>query len=470
MIVLVTSLIMSFDLAQRPLAEPSLFAEHRERLLKRMRDGGAKGAILLFGFPEISRPLTDFETHFRQESYIYWLCGADEPDCAVYVDIQSGKTTLFYPDIPEEYAVWQGELPTIEGVKAKFGVDEVILLPKLPEFLNEKKPEVLHTLEPLVRKELIQGVDIPMDFKVAFEAMNEERQIKSEAEIKLIQYACDVNCEAFADVLKTLKTCKYDMDVVGVLQKRCCSAFCYYHAFSPIVSPGKAAATLHLSPACRPIKDGDLVLIDAGCEYLCYAADNTRTFPANGKFSDDQRAVYQAVLDTQKAVIAAAKPGVPWPDMARLSAKVMAEGLLKAGLFQNGTPEEIVNSGAMAVFYPHGLGHGMGLDCHEVGGWEPGHQRPDENHVRCLRMGRTLEPGIVVTVEPGCYFIPILYEKAFKNPDIAKYINKDVCLRFRETVGGIRIEDDILITKDGNRNLSHIPKEIDEIEKIMASH
>ncbi|OHT02117.1 Xaa-Pro dipeptidase [Tritrichomonas foetus] len=457
---------MTVDLDNRPRANPQMWVDNRKRMVKRFADAGCKGALLLTGFGEMSRPLSDFETHFRQESYFYWVCGADVADCAVYVDIATGHTTLFYPDLPADLAIWAGPLPTLDQIKAKFLVDDVRTTPTLPAFLNEKKPEKIYSLEPTLRRELIKGVDIPFDFQAALEAIGEERQLKSEEELKLIQYACDINALSFDDVFRQTKVGMYDMEVEGVIQKRCISHYCRLHAFAPIVSSGHSCATLHRQPNCEKILDGQLVLVDAGCEYLCYAADNTRTFPANGKFTADQRAVYQAVLDTQKAVIAAAKPGVPWPDMARLSARVMAEGLIKAGLFQNGTAEEIVNSGALAVFYPHGLGHGMGLDCHECSGWKT--PRPDENHVRCLRMGRTLEPGIVVTVEPGCYFIPLLYEAAFNDPAKSKYINKEVCLRFRDTVGGIRIEDDILITKDGNRNLSSIPKEIDEIEAIMA--
>jgi Xaa-Pro dipeptidase len=146
----------------------------------------------------------------------------------------------------------------------------------------------------------------------------------------------------------------------------------------------------------------------------------------------------------------------------------MAAGLLKAGLFKDGTPEAIVASGALEAFFPHGLGHGMGIDVHEIAGWEPGVAKPDEFHVRKLRTGRTLAPGIIVTVEPGCYFVPKLYRPAIENPATGQFIVAEVAERFRQTVGGVRIEDDILITQDGNVDLSRIPKEIADIEALMA--
>ena len=211
----------------------------------------------------------------------------------------------------------------------------------------------------------------------------------------------------------------------------------------------------------------NIVLVDTGCEYNCYAADNTRTFPANGKFTKDQRDVYWAVLETNKYVIDNAGPMIYWPDLAYESAKEMAEKLMMIGLFQNGTVDDIVDSGALAVFYPHGLGHGMGLDCHEIGGWRKGTDRGNQPHSSFVRYGRLLKPGVVITVEPGCYFIKPLYEKAFEDPKISKYINREVCERLAKNVGGVRIEDDILITKTGCKVLSSIPKEIDDIENLM---
>jgi Xaa-Pro dipeptidase len=375
---------------------------------------------------------------------------------------------LFYPNLPPSLEIWMGPLPTLADLKATYGVDSVLYIEEIPNFLSTKGPAQLFGIEPTYRPSLVGTAAIPVDFEAAVTAIGEERQFKSAEEIKLIQYACDVNSDAFFQMFKSAQVGKFAFNLEAVLQHKYIDGYCRLNAFPTIVCTGEKCATLHYHTNDRQIVDGDLVLVDAGCEYLCYAADNTRTFPANGKFSADQRAVYQAVLDAHNAVIAAAKPGVPWPEMATLAARVMAAGLIKAGLFKEGTAEEIVSSGALEAFFPHGLGHGMGLDCHEIAGWEKGVEIPDEPHVRKLRTGRVLAPGIVVTVEPGCYFVPKLYQAAIANPATGKYINAEVAERLRTTVGGVRIEDDILITEDGNRNLSRIPKEIDDLEALLA--
>jgi Xaa-Pro dipeptidase len=458
---------ITVDVDSRPGLNPALFADNRARAVKRLTAGGAAGGLLVFGLPEPSRPLCDFEPTFRQESCFFWLTGLNDPDCAVYVSLATGVATLFYPNLPPSLEIWMGPLPTLADLKAKYGVDAVLYLEALTEFLTAEKPATVYSLEPTFRASLVKA-PISLDFSAALVAIGEERQLKSAEELKLIQYACDVNSDAFYYALKGARPGLWAHQVEAILQHKYIDAYCRCNAFPTIVCTGEKCATLHYHSNDRKLGDGELVLVDAGCEYLCYAADNTRTFPANGRFSPDQHLVYQAVLDAHNAVVAAAKPGVSWPEMGRLSARVMAAGLLRAGLFKDGTPEEIVASGALEAFFPHGLGHGMGLDCHEIAGWEPGVERPDEFHVRRLRMGRTLVPGIVVTVEPGCYFVPKLYQAAIEDPKTGRFINAEVAERFRQTVGGVRIEDDLLITADGNRNLSHIPKEIADIEALMA--
>ena len=457
-------IVMSLDRDNRPVPTKEMFAYNRAQVLKRLEAANADGAILMFGFPEPGRPLTDYDPKFRQESYFWYMTGVNEPECACYIDIKTGHTVLFYPLIDEEMVIWAGEQPTLADIKETYGFDEVLLNTEIKAYVDKMKPSTLHTaVESLVRG------DFKVTSELLLDAIGEQRQIKSKDELVLMRYVAAINNEAYRRVLKTLKPNLYEYQVEAEMQNIYCGYYCMYPPFQITVCSGPLCAILHYHKKTRKIQDGDLVLIDSGSEYEMYCSDNTRTFPANGKFNEDQKLVYNAVLEAQKAVINNAKPGVPWQDMAILSAKVMAENLVKAGLLV-GSPDEIVEKGVMAVFFPHGLGHGMGLDVHEVAGWPKGVQRPDKPHLNRLRMGRVLEPGIVVTVEPGCYFIPSLFNKALEDPVQSKYINKEVCLRMQKTVGGVRIEDDILITENGCENLSAaIPKEIDEIEKLMAA-
>jgi Xaa-Pro dipeptidase len=416
----------------------------------------------MFGFREPGRILTDYDPLFRQESYFWYMTGVNVPDCAVYIDIATGKSTLFYPDIAEEMAIWAGTQPPLEAVREKYGFDEILLFQNLGDFVGRQNPVNAYTLA----KELIVG-DFSGDCELLVEVIGEQRQIKSEGELRLMRYSAAINDRAYRRVLGALRPGLYEFQVEAELQYEYVGHYCMYPPFQVTVCSGELCAILHYHVKTRKIEDGDLVLIDTGGEYEMYCADNTRTFPANGRFSADQRLIYTAVLEAQKAVIEAAKPGVKWTDMAILSATVMAQYLVKSGLLI-GEPDILVEKGVMAVFYPHGLGHGMGLDVHEVAGWPKGVERPNRPHLSRLRFGRVLEPGMVLTVEPGCYFIPLLYEAALADPEQSKFINRDVCLRMRKSVGGVRIEDDILITETGCENLSAaIPKEIDEIEALM---
>ena len=449
----------------RPHPKPSMFAHHRALTVAECKKRGLEGIILVYGLPEPTRPHCDFEPVFRQESCFYWLTGVNEADCALLIEIATGKEILFYPQIPEDSIIWSGELPSIDDLKKKYGFENILLMPTLEETLKQYNGQKIHSFPETC---LLKGHDEQLDKNEVIDVVGNLRQIKDDDEMVLIKYACHVNSEAVKEVFKQVHPEMFEHQVEAILAKNYIDNYCRCYAFSTIVCSGELCSILHYHHNTRLIKDGELVLVDTGCEYNCYAADNTRTFPANGKFTDDQKMVYQAVLDCHKYVIEHAKPGVFWPDLAYDSAKVMAAGLLKGGLFQNGTVDEIVDSGALAVFYPHGLGHGMGLDCHEIAGWPRGSVRGSKPHHSFVRMGRTLEKGIVVTDEPGCYFIRPLYEEAFKNEKINKYINKEVCERLRKNVGGVRIEDDLYITENGCEVLSNIPKEIADIEAMMA--
>ena len=242
-----------------------------------------------------------------------------------------------------------------------------------------------------------------------------------------------------------------------------------FQAYTPIFAVGRNGSVLHYvaNNSQFPNNPSDMLLVDAGCEFSCYASDVTRTYPINGKFEGEYKIIYQIVLESQEAVLKSLKSGVEWEDMHRLAERVILDGLIRAGIV-HGDYEEMIKSHISALFFPHGLGHLIGLDVHDVGGYPPGVERIPEPAIRYLRMRRTLKTNMVVTVEPGLYFIDQILDKALKDPKIAKFLDLAVLDKFRH-IGGVRIEDDVLILENGIKILTReIPKSIEDIEKVMS--
>jgi len=221
-------------------------------------------------------------------------------------------------------------------------------------------------------------------------------------------------------------------------------------------------------PNSKEIKDGDMCLFDMGAEYCCYTSDITCSFPANGKFTAKQRLIYEAVLSASRAVFTALKPGVSWKDMHLLAERKALEAL-KAGGLLTGEVDDMMKNRLGAVFMPHGLGHFLGLDVHDVHGYpEGGIERSTEPGLRSLRTARVMEPRMVLTIEPGIYFGDYNIDTALANPEQSRFLVPDVINQYRG-FGGVRIEDDVVVTDDGMELLTDVPRTVEEIEKLMAS-
>lgn len=208
-----------------------------------------------------------------------------------------------------------------------------------------------------------------------------------------------------------------------------------------------------------------MCLFDMGSEYYCYTSDITCSFPANGKFTNKQKGIYEAVYKSSRAVMKAVKPGVSWVDMHLLADRVQLEALKELGLVK-GDIDEMMKVRLGAVFMPHGLGHFLGIDTHDVGGYPQGCERIDKPGLRSLRTVRTLENRMVLTIEPGIYFIDVLLDAALNNPEQSKFLVRELVDQYRG-FGGVRIEDDIAITEDGMELLTCVPRTVEEIEAIM---
>ncbi|XP_029165515.1 xaa-Pro dipeptidase isoform X1 [Nylanderia fulva] len=473
-----------FSRHQETLKVPmSLFRDNRQRLISRLRaknEVSAAGAfVLLQGGVDVPFNDTDVNWPFRQESFFQWCFAVEEPGCYGALDLDNGLSILFVPRLPSEYAIWEGKLHTLDELKERYGVDETYYTDEIARVLKEKRARLLLTLSGrnsdsglLTRETIFDGIDeFKVNNSILYPEICECRVIKSPEEIEVLRYVCKISSEAHKTIMRSMRP--------GIPEYTAESWFlnyvystggCRHVSYTCICGSGHNSSILHYGHAGAPnnkvIQDGDMCLFDMGGNYCGYAADITCSFPANGKFTKDQKLIYNAVLKARNAVIAAAKPGVAWTDMHLLANRVMLTSLKEGGLLV-GDVEDMMKAGLNELFQPHGLGHLLGLDVHDVGGYLSGHpERSNQAGLRKLRTARTLLAGMVLTVEPGCYFIDCLLDAALANPEQSKFLVREQLQRFRG-FGGVRIEDDVLITENGVENMTDVPRTVEEIEEYM---
>uniref|UniRef100_A0A3Q1HE09 Xaa-Pro dipeptidase n=1 Tax=Anabas testudineus TaxID=64144 RepID=A0A3Q1HE09_ANATE len=453
----------------------ALFAENRGRLCRELKakDGVVpQSVVVLQGGEQKQRYCTDTDLVFRQESFFHWAFGVTEPDCFGAIDVGSGKSMLFVPKLPESYATWMGEIFPKEHFKDKYAVDEV-------HYTCDVSLSVLVFTRgqntdsgSICREASFEGISqFQVNNTLLHPVIVECRLIKTDMELEVLRYTNRISSEAHKVVMKNVKPGKKEYEMESLFQHYCYTKGGMRHtSYTCICGTGHNSSVLHYGHAGAPndktIMDGDMCLFDMGGEYYCYTSDITCSFPANGKFTPDQRAVYEAVFKSSRAVMAAIKPGVKWTDMHRLTDRVHLEELVKIGIL-SGSVEDMLKVHLGSVFMPHGLGHLLGIDVHDVGGYPEGVERVDEPGLRSLRMGRLVKERMVLTVEPGIYFINHLLDQALANPAQSCFINNEVLARFRG-FGGVRIEDDIAVTADGVELLTCVPRTVEEIEAFMA--
>lgn len=471
----------SFQLGPDSLSVPvSLHATNRARLCQRLKEKAVpeRSIVVLEGGEQLTRYDTDTEAVFRQESFFHWTFGVLESDCFGAVEIDSGKAILFIPRFPNEYVVWKGIIYPPEHFKEKYEVDEVFYTDEIADVLEKKEPSVLLTLygqnsdsDLFCREAAFDGIGrFKVNKEVLFPQIVECRVIKTKQELEVLRYVNRVSSEAHKKVMKKIKPNMVEFQLESMFLHYCYSrGGCRHSSYTCIGGSGPNCAILHYghagAPNDRTILNGDMCLFDMGGEYYCYTSDITCSFPVNGKFTDKQRKIYEAVLGASRAVMAQVKPGVSWPDMHRLANRKQLEALKEIGILK-GDVDEMIKVHLGAVFFPHGLGHFMGLDVHDVGGYPEGTERIDEPGIRSLRTARILEENMVLTIEPGIYFIDPVLDGALNNPEQAVFINADVLQEYRG-FGGVRIEDDIIVTADGMELMTQVPRTVEEIEAHM---
>lgn len=508
-----------FSVGPKSLRVPvSLFAENRARLCaevqRRLLESGeasSPGIALFQGGASSPRHDTDHEDLFRQESFFAWAFGVREPGFFGAINLESGEATLFCPRLPSEYGVWMGAVEAPPSFASRYGVHRCLFVDELPSFFAGA---------PLIR--LLVGTNsdsgktsVPASFpgleslpcdtgSTLHDACCALRSVKTPAEIAVLRYAAKVSSEAHVSVMRLAQpgTCEYELEA-SFLHHVYAFGGCRHVSYTCICAAGPHASVLHYgalsffyyfffltfffssghagAPNDGVLSAGQLVLLDMGAEYCCYGADITRTFPCGGTFSPDASMVYNAVLSAQDYVFAAIRPGVEWSSCHRIAEAALLRGLTSGGLLR-GTAEAQAAARLGAVFMPHGLGHLLGIDTHDVGGYPNGTPRIEEPGIRSLRMNRPLLAGMVLTVEPGCYFIGQLLDGVLNDPTQSALIDWDALeargfyTRPRGGAaagmvggfGGVRLEDDIVVTATGFENLTACPRTVAEVEAVMA--
>jgi len=442
------------------------------------------GLLLFVGNVEAPMNYLHNTYPFRQDSSFRYFFGLDEPKLAGLIDAQSGATTLFgiEPDVDD--IVWEGPLPSLAERGARAGIERVRPYSELAVVLAEARAagRRVHYLLPyrgetqieLARLTSAQPSDVNGSYSAELtRAVVALREIKGPEEIAEMEAALAVTREMHIAAMRTSRPGVVEHEVVGIMEgimRRRDWQLAYPVIFS------RRGEVLHNHRHDQVLETGDLVVNDTGCTSGGgYASDITRTIPVGGKFTERQRALYDTVLAMQLAAIDALRAGVRYFDVHKLSARVMVERMTALGFFR-GDADEIVNSGAYAIAFPHGLGHQIGMDVHDMEGlgedlvgYGDELERSPLFGLGYLRLGKTLKAGMVLTVEPGIYFIPALIDAWRAEGKFYQYIDYAKFDEYRD-FGGIRIEDNVLVTETGSRVLGEpIPKSADEVEAIMAA-
>ena len=456
------------------------YIERRRQLMEAM----GSGLNLFLGHDESPMNYADNPYPFRQDSSFLYYFGIDSPGLAGLIDVDSDTASLFGDDASLEEIVWTGPQPTLAELGAKVGVADCQPLSKLEvvvgegtdmgrsvHFLPPSRAEAILKTETLLK---IPSSDVAQCVsRELIRAVVEQRLLKTDEEVTEIEKALAVAADMHVLAMRMSRPGMKEQEVVGAIDGLV-SSHGSALAFPIIFS--KHGEVLHNHKHGNTLETGDLVILDAGANSQThYASDITRSFPIGAPFDDRQKQVYETVLRAQMDSIAAVEPETRFEDVHLLACKRLTEGLQELGLMK-GSVEESVTAGAHALFFPHGLGHMMGLDVHDMEGlsedlvgYGDEAERSPQFGRRSLRLARALKPSFVVTIEPGLYFIPDLidqWREENRHPDFIEYENLDSWKDF----GGVRIEDDVLVTADGHRVLGEpIPKTVEDVEKLTAT-
>ena len=472
-----------------------LYTTNRNKVIQALRQTLSKDGqdhdhiVFLKGGCSLTRNDSDHEPIFRQESFFHYLFGVREPDHYGLIYLKSGKSKLFTPRLSRDYATIMGHIPTLDEIKNTYLVDDVsfedTMETELADFCSAvpgRKILLLYGKNTdsgnFCKAPEFQSEEIIVDTATLFPILCECRVTKSQMELDLIRHCTEITSLAHVFTMKHMKPGMMEYQGESLFRHYTYYNFGARHVgYTSICGCGPNAAVLHYghsgAPNDRQIQDGDISLFDMGAEYFCYGSDVTCSFPvsSSGKFTPRQKAVYEGVLNAQRKVIDMLKPGVSWVDCHKAAEAEILKAMIDLGIVIPGSSsiEHLVEIRLGAVFMPHGLGHLIGIDTHDVGGYLPGHEeRIQQPGLRSLRTARKIMEGMTLTVEPGCYFINHLIDEAIKEgSEHAQFLNATILESFRG-FGGVRLEDVVAVTKSGCENYTLCPRTIAEVESVMA--
>ena len=469
-----------FCIIKRIMFSKDTYIKRRQELKQLV----GEGVIILFGNNEspANYPANAYAPMRQDSSFLYYF-GQHRDGLVGVIDIDNDTEMLFGDDIDVEDIVWMGFTPSVADLAAEVGVTKTAPMRALAAYLSPL-PSKIHFLPPYRFDTKIQIMDLlgihPSKQKEAaslplIKAVVKMRATKSAEEIEAIEKACDVGYAMHTTAQLLIRPGITERFIAGQVDG-IARSLAQGNSFATIFS--QHGEIMHGNPSDAKLEDGRLVLCDAGCELDDYSSDHTRTMPVNGKFTQRQLEIYKIVEACHDYVLNVAKPGVKYMDVHFAVCRLMTEHLKELGLMKGNT-DEAVAAGAHAMFLPHGLGHMMGMDVHDMEGLgqiyvgfdEETRPNLEQFGTNCLRMGRKLEEGFVMTDEPGIYFIPALIDEWKAKGHCREFLNYEMLETYKD-FGGIRIEDDILITKEGCRFLGtkRIPYHPEELEAFMANN
>lgn len=428
------------------------------RRRKRLMDMMGSETVAIIPTAPVSVRNRDVEFPYRPDSDFYYLTGYAEPEAVMVLvpDRHHGEYVLFCRERDEKMETWNGRRAGLEGACEIFGANDAFPIEDLDDILPgllEDKERIFYTMGNdavfdqrvlgwvnQVRKRARTGVNAPDEFIALNHLLHEMRLFKSKAEISIMKKAARISASAHKRAMRATRPGMMEYQVEAELLHEFMSHGARSPAYPSIVGSGENSCILHYTENTGELKDGDMLLIDAGAEYEGYASDISRTFPVNGRFSREQQQIYELVLEANLAAIAEVRPGNHWNDPHDAAVRILTEGLLSLGILK-GKLNTLIKEQAYTSYFMHRTGHWLGMDVHDVGDY------------KLEGEWRKLEAGMVTTIEPGLYFQP----------------HRGLAKKWWHI--GVRIEDDVVVTRDGNEVLSRdVPKTVDEIEALMATN